>query len=86
LFGDLISSRFVKGILLHAACDGRTPWNRETGEIFSYNYHPAADIYAHPDGAPVDVYFYPRTDGWLLGGTRLVSVEWWNLNARNGYL
>lgn len=36
-------------------------------------HHPAAAIYARPDGTPADVYFYPRTDGWLLGGTRLES-------------
>jgi hypothetical protein len=73
-----MSSRFVKGILLGADSAGRIPWNRARGEVFSYNYHPSPDIYGGPDGASADVYFYPRTDGWLLGGTRLASVE---LNA-----
>lgn len=37
----------------------------------SYNYTPHPDIYSTPNGAPADVYCYPRSDGLLLGGTRL---------------
>ena len=75
LWGDAEPSRFVKGTLVRADAAGRIPWNRATGEIFSYNYHPAPAIYARPDGSAADVYFYPRTDGWLLGGTRLESED-----------
>jgi D-amino-acid oxidase len=75
LWGDALPSRYVKGTLVRAQAGGRIPWNRATGEVFSYNYHPAPSIYARPDGSPADVYFYPRTDGWLLGGTRLESDD-----------
>ncbi len=37
---------------------------------FSYNYMPTTDVYAQPDGRPADVYFYPRPDRWVLGGSR----------------
>lgn len=37
---------------------------------FSYNYMPYRDVYAQPDGRPADVYFYPRPDRWVLGGSR----------------
>ncbi|MFM7165950.1 MAG: FAD-dependent oxidoreductase [Planctomycetaceae bacterium] len=73
LSGDRVRSRFVKGILVRADA-GSIPWNRTTGEIFSYNYYPDVSIYSRPNGKPSDVYFYPRTDGWLLGGTRLESA------------
>jgi len=75
LWGDALPSRYVKGTLVRAQAGGRIPWNRNTGEVFSYNYHPTPAIYARPDGLPADVYFYPRTDGWLLGGTRLESGD-----------
>lgn len=42
-----------------------------TGRVISYSYHPTADVYAGPSGAPADVYCYPRHDAWLLGGSRL---------------
>jgi glycine/D-amino acid oxidase-like deaminating enzyme len=74
-WGDALPSRYVKGTLVRAQADGRIPWNLTTSEVFSYNYYPAAEIYALPDGSPADVYFYPRTDGWLLGGTRLESGD-----------
>jgi len=34
------------------------------GENFSYNYKPPDSEYLY------DVYFFPRSDGWLLGGSR----------------
>jgi len=75
LFGDPAPSRFVKGMLVRVDTAGRIPSNRATSEIFSYNYQPAPAIYARPGSAAADVYCYPRTDGWLFGGTRLESVE-----------
>lgn len=41
-----------------------------TGKRFSYNYTPVADIYRKQDGSSADLYFYPRSDGWLLGSSR----------------
>jgi D-amino-acid oxidase len=40
------------------------------GHYFSYNYKPTADIYRTATGAPADVYCYPRSDAWILGGSR----------------
>jgi D-amino-acid oxidase len=40
------------------------------GRFFSYNYKPTADIYRTATGAPADVYCYPRSDAWILGGSR----------------
>ncbi|MGN8224195.1 FAD-dependent oxidoreductase [Gracilimonas sp. BCB1] len=40
------------------------------GDIFSYNFSPGAEIYHTESGNAQDVYFYPRSDGWILGGSR----------------
>ena len=40
---------------------------------FSYNYTPTSDIYPTSGGSAADVYCYPRTVGWLLGGSRQVG-------------
>ena len=40
-------------------------------QITSYNYTPGKEHYTHSNGDPVDVYCYPRKNGWILGGTRL---------------
>jgi D-amino-acid oxidase len=50
----------------------------ERDQYFSYNYKPKKEIYSrkykNEKGVeveePADVYFYPRSDGWLLGGSR----------------
>ena len=39
---------------------------------FSYNYMPVREVYAQPDGRAADVYFYPRPDRWVLGGSRQI--------------
>ena len=41
---------------------------------FSYNYKPIATIYQNTDGTPADVYCYPRSDTWILGGSRQVGI------------
>ncbi len=40
------------------------------GEIVSYNFSPGAEAYHTESGNAQDVYFYPRSDGWILGGSR----------------
>jgi D-amino-acid oxidase len=40
------------------------------GQSFSYDYKPTADIYPTARGVPADVYCYPRSDAWILGGSR----------------
>ena len=50
----------------------------ERDQYFSYNYQPHMSVYSRkyindqgePVTTPADVYFYPRSDGWLLGGSR----------------
>ncbi|MFU8860622.1 MAG: FAD-dependent oxidoreductase [Cyclonatronaceae bacterium] len=37
---------------------------------FSYNYTAGCDIYQNPGGEASDVYFYPRSDCWILGASR----------------
>jgi glycine/D-amino acid oxidase-like deaminating enzyme len=75
LLGDSEPSRFVKGSLVRVDVGGMLPRSQATSELVSYNYHPNATIYSNSDGTPADVYFYPRSDGLLLGGTRLESIE-----------
>jgi D-amino-acid oxidase len=43
------------------------------GQTFSYNYTPTSEIYPTSNGSAADVYCYPRTSGWLLGGSRQVG-------------
>ena len=52
----------------------------QRGQYFSYNYSPdpSSNIYSRIDpvsgqNSNADVYFYPRSDGWLLGGSRQVG-------------
>ncbi|NGP76032.1 FAD-binding oxidoreductase [Balneolaceae bacterium YR4-1] len=41
------------------------------GLIPSYNYTAGSSVYSDPSGNALDVYFYPRSNGWILGGSRL---------------
>lgn len=40
------------------------------GSWASYHYTPAGEVFRHSDGTPGEIYFYPRRDVWVLGGTR----------------
>lgn len=44
------------------------------GSVLSYNYTPSPDVYSDASGRAADVYCYPRSDAWLLGGSR-IAVE-----------
>jgi glycine/D-amino acid oxidase-like deaminating enzyme len=69
LFEDDTSKYVSKGLLIHLK---DAPMLKDSsGQIPSYNYTPGKSIYADADGKAIDVYFYPRTDGWILGGTRI---------------
>ncbi len=52
----------------------------ENGRFFSYNYKPIPEIYQTHSGEPADVYCYPRSDAWILGGSRqegtYVNAKW----------
>lgn len=49
------------------------------GRTVSYNFTPGKEVYANPEGDALDVYCYPRTDGWILGGSRILG----NLTSGN---
>lgn len=74
LFEDPGSGRpyLVRGHLLHAK-DAPIVVG-EDGKIPSYNYTPLPEIYSGPDGQPTDVYCYPRSNGWIIGGSRQPGV------------
>jgi len=40
------------------------------GNTVSYNFTPGSDIYSDSSNNPLDVYCYPRTNDWILGGSR----------------
>jgi D-amino-acid oxidase len=75
LAGDAQQARFVFGTLVRVNANGLIPRNRVTGEICSYNYSALRGVFDCADGTPTDLYFYPRSDGLLLGGTRFQSEQ-----------
>ena len=65
VFADVSPGVLIRGILVRAELLGVRP------PPVSYNYTPAAAVFPSPGpGPPADVYFYPRTDHCVLGGTR----------------
>lgn len=68
IFKDSEPKQVVKGHLLYIK---DAPLIRDSsGSISSYNYTPDKTMYADPYGDATDVYFYPRTNSWILGGSR----------------
>jgi D-amino-acid oxidase len=65
---DSASGLHIRGHYLQV--DIKKLYTNDRGKIFSYNYTPSAEVYRHGDGAPADVYCYPRSDSWILGGSR----------------
>jgi len=50
--------------------DNPLPLSSPSNNPFSYNFSPGKDIYSDSFGNPFDVYFYPRKNDWILGGSR----------------
>jgi D-amino-acid oxidase len=69
LFRDARPYDAIRGCLLHVTPPDE-PLAIRDGQPFSYNYSPSMDAYPTADGTPGDVYFYPRRDVWVLGGSR----------------
>jgi len=65
LFGDT-KKRLSRGHLLHIP--GAPMIRDQQRNPVSYNYTPTS--YKSSEGTQQDVYFYPREDGWVLGGSR----------------
>lgn len=63
--------QFLRGHYLRV--DIKQPFTDAQGRFFSYNYTPTAEVYSTATGDPADVYCYPRSDCWLLGGSRQVQ-------------
>lgn len=68
LFQDRAKTEIVRGLLLQIHTQKGLP---EQDNSKSYNYTPGPEIYSHSDGRPVDLYAYPRSRDWIVGGTRL---------------
>src|SRR5699024_1813506 len=69
LFDDSSDNHMVlRGHFLHK--DGAAPVTDQTGTPASYNYTPRSYVYSDANGHACDVYFYPRRDRWVIGGSR----------------
>lgn len=75
---DKQQTRIIRGHWLKIDAD-QIPVDA-SGRLFSYEYHPAVEVYPKSDGSGADIYFYPRADGWVLGTSRQEGVmrngEW----------
>lgn len=79
---DKKNTKILKGHLIRANIF-HVPHDK-SNQYFSYNYLPTLDIYHQikkGEKTPADVYFYPRSDGWVFGGSSLegypeVGEEW----------
>ena len=79
IFDDSSDLYFVKGQLLIVSTI-LPPLAKQDSSVFSYNYTPK-DGYLTKSGQG-DVYFYPRTNNVILGGSRLEGV----LNKKNEWV
>ena len=68
LFDDPAPTSVIRGCLVHVAPP--TTLSRPV----SYNYTPGPAVYQNAQGEAVDVYFYPRADAWILGGSRRLGT------------
>lgn len=82
LFKDPEPPRVEKGHLLYIA--DAPPITDENGSTPSYNYTAGAKIYADLEGNACDVYFYPRSNGWILGGSRIKGIAGTMYPGQNG--
>jgi glycine/D-amino acid oxidase-like deaminating enzyme len=67
LFADDRPRSFLRGTLVHVAPPGPLLHH---GEVVSYNYAPSFAAYPTAHDEPGGLYVYPRTDTWLLGGSK----------------
>ena len=65
---DVVPGKLIRGHYLRVGIPGVPVGHR--GGYFSYSYKPAAEVYRSASGIPADVYCYPRSDAWVLGGSR----------------
>jgi D-amino-acid oxidase len=73
---DKVNTKIIRGHMVKVGIHEVPRDQRD--QYFSYNYAPKEEIYSRKykdkNGNEItskaDVYFYPRSDGWLLGGSR----------------
>ncbi len=65
---DPIRPMLIRGHYLRV--DIKELMTGERGRFFSYNYVPEPKVYRRASGEPADIYCYPRSDAWILGGSR----------------
>jgi D-amino-acid oxidase len=65
---DPLSPKLIRGHYLRIGINEILTGTR--ARFLSYNYKPLAEIYRTTTGVPADVYCYPRSDAWILGGSR----------------
>jgi D-amino-acid oxidase len=68
---DKHEPQYLRGHYLRV--DIKQPFADARGRFFSYNYTPTTEVYSTATGDPADVYCYPRSDCWILGGSRQVQ-------------
>ncbi|MBP3193278.1 FAD-dependent oxidoreductase [Natronogracilivirga saccharolytica] len=68
LFDDPADPVYIAGHLFHIP--RRNLPDGFGGPFPSYTYTPDADVYCDRHGKPMDLYFYPRADGLIFGGSR----------------
>lgn len=69
LFKDDSSISILKGHLVKVT--GAPEIKSRSGKTISYNYNPRPFTYSDEMGNGQDLYCYPRSDGWIIGGSRL---------------
>lgn len=69
---DPWKQKIVRGHYIRAAI--RELLVDDRGRLLSYNYTPTSEVYRGREQQPADVYCYPRSDAWLLGGSRQEHV------------
>lgn len=67
LFDDPRPATVLRGCLVHVDPPGPMP---PDSAVQSYNYTPSPEVYPTAEGAPGGLYVYPRTDAWVLGGSK----------------
>lgn len=70
---DPAPPRIVRGHYITAAICA--PLVTGDGRFLSYNYTPSQEVYPSHGQRPADVYCYPRSDSWVLGGSRQVRTN-----------
>ena len=69
VFPDDRPAQFLRGCLVYAPPQPTARFPGASVPLASYNYTPTPDVYPTHAGSPGGLYFYPRLDAWVLGGS-----------------